>query len=72
MSQRENAYWITFLISREAADYLVLSSANLPGGGWILVAAELQRDLEVVGGEVVEVLHAAGHTVPGGAVCNAA
>ena len=36
--------------------------------GWVLVAAELEGDLEVVGGEVVEVLHAAPDRVPGGAV----
>ena len=37
-----------------------------------LVAAQLQGDLEVVGCEVVEVLHPATHGVPGGAVGNPA
>ena len=37
-------------------------------GGRVLVAAQLERDLEVVGGEVVEVLHPAGHGVPRRAV----
>ena len=36
--------------------------------GWVLVAAELEGDLEVVGGEIVEVLHAAAHGVPGRSV----
>ena len=29
--------------------------------GWVLVAAELEGDLEVVGGEIVEVLHPTTH-----------
>ena len=32
--------------------------------GWVLVAAELEGDLEVVGGEIVEVLHPTTHWVP--------
>ena len=39
--------------------------------GWVLVAAELEGDLEVVGVEVVPVLHAAAHRVPHGAVGDA-
>ena len=30
----------------------------------VLVAAQLEGDLEVVGGEVVEVLHPSGHGIP--------
>ena len=37
---------------------------KIPRAGGELVAAELQSDLEVVGGEIVEVLHASTHRVP--------
>ena len=41
-------------------------------GGEVLAAGQLEGDLECVGVDVVEVLHAAGHVVPLGAVRDSA